>query len=130
MKFIKVSKNRKSLFRFFKSIRESRKEVHKKVWFFFKTYRKSKHLKLRKKSPYSELLWSVFSRIWTEYREILFISPYSVWMRQNKDQNNSEQGHFLRSVKYKCFGYFRLYYWKASTLKNFFLISQNVNWES
>ena len=25
------------------------------------------------------------------------ISPYSVRMRENKDQNNSENGHFLRS---------------------------------
>ena len=27
----------------------------------------------------------------------LFISPYSVRMRENADQNNSEYGHFLRS---------------------------------
>ena len=26
------------------------------------------------------------------------ISLYSVWMRENADQNNSEYGHFLRSV--------------------------------
>ena len=24
--------------------------------------------------------------------------PYSEWMRKNEDQNNSECGHFLRSV--------------------------------
>ena len=30
--------------------------------------------------------WSVFSRIWTKYREILCISPYSVQMLENKDQ--------------------------------------------
>ena len=30
--------------------------------------------------------WSVFSRIWTEYGEILLISPYSVRMRENTDQ--------------------------------------------
>ena len=28
---------------------------------------------------------------------ILRISPYSVRMRENKDQNNYEYGHFLRS---------------------------------
>ena len=28
---------------------------------------------LRKKCPYSELLWSVFSRIWTEYGKIIII---------------------------------------------------------
>ena len=55
-------------------------------------------LALRKKCPYSELFWSVFSRIRTEYGEILRISPYSVQMRENTDQNNSEYGHFLRSV--------------------------------
>ena len=35
---------------------------------------------LRKKYPYSEFFWSVFSRIWTEYGEILSISLYSVRM--------------------------------------------------
>ena len=53
-----------------------------------------------KKCPYSELFWSVFSRIRTEYGEILRISPYSVQIRENTDQNNSEQGHFLRSDDY------------------------------
>ena len=48
--------------------------------------------------PYSELFWSVFSRIWTEYREIGSISPYSVQIWENADQNNSEYGHFSRSV--------------------------------
>ena len=32
------------------------------------------------------LFRSVFSRIWTEYREILRISPHSVQMRENTDQ--------------------------------------------
>ena len=36
---------------------------------------------LREKCPYSEFFWSVFSRIRTEYGEILRISPYSVRMR-------------------------------------------------
>ena len=53
----------------------------------------------REKCPYSELFWSVFSRIRTEYGEILRMSPYSVRMRENTDQNNSENGHFLRSVR-------------------------------
>ena len=61
----------------------------------FKYY--GKHQPLRKKCPYSELLWSAFSRIRTECGEILRISPYSVRMRENADQNNSEYGHFLRS---------------------------------
>ena len=54
--------------------------------------------KLREKSPYSELYSSVFSRIRTQYREIPLISPFSVRMRKNTDQNNSEYGHFLRSA--------------------------------
>ena len=33
----------------------------------------------------------------TEGLHILRISPYSVRMRENKDQNNSENGHFLRN---------------------------------
>ena len=53
---------------------------------------------LCEKSPYSELFWSAFSRIRTEYGEIIRISLYSSRMRQNVDQNNSENGHFLRSV--------------------------------
>ena len=53
---------------------------------------------LRGKCPYSELFWSVFPRIQTEYGEILRISPYSVRMRKNLDQNNSEYRQFLRSA--------------------------------
>ena len=53
---------------------------------------------LRRKSPYSELFWSAFSRIRTGYGEIRSISPYLVRMRENADQNSSEDGHFLRSV--------------------------------
>ena len=51
---------------------------------------------LRKKCPHSELLWSVFSRIRTEYGKIF--SPYSVQIRENTDQNNSKYGQFLPSV--------------------------------
>ena len=57
-----------------------------------------KNPSLRKKCPYSELFWSAFSSIWTEYGEIQNISPYSVRMWENKDQNNSKYGHFLRSA--------------------------------
>ena len=45
---------------------------------------------LRKKCPDSELFWSVFSRIRTEYGKIRSTSPYSVRMRENADQSNSE----------------------------------------
>ena len=55
-------------------------------------------LLLREKCQYLEILGSVFSRIWTEYEEILRISSYSVRMRENTDQENSEYGNFPRSV--------------------------------
>ena len=42
---------------------------------------------LRKRCPNSKLFWSTLLRI----------SPYSVRMWENTDQNNSEYGHFLRS---------------------------------
>ena len=51
-----------------------------------------------KKCPYSELFWSVFSRIRTEYGGIRSISRYSVRMRENTDQNNSECEHILCSM--------------------------------
>ena len=60
-------------------------------------YLKLETCSLRKKCTYSELFWSVFSRNQTEYGEILRISPYLARMRENKDQNNSEYGHFTRS---------------------------------
>ena len=41
---------------------------------------------------------SVFSHIQTEYGKKLFISPYSVRMQENADQNNSKDGHFLHSA--------------------------------
>ena len=53
---------------------------------------------LYKKCPYSELFWFLFSHIRTEYGEIPSISLYSVQMRENTDQNNSEYGHFSRST--------------------------------
>ena len=57
---------------------------------------------LRKKCPYSEFFWRVFSRIRNEYGEITSISPYSVQMRENTDQKNSEYGLFLCSVIHKA----------------------------
>ena len=55
---------------------------------------------LRKKYSHSELFWSAFSRIQTEYGEIQSISPHLVQMRENRDQNNSEYGNCLSSVGY------------------------------
>ena len=45
------------------------------------TYIQIYSITLRQKWPYSELFWPAF------------------WMRENADQNNSEYGQFLRSVK-------------------------------
>ena len=58
--------------------------------------RKSKHI-LREKCRYSEFFWSAFSCILTEYGEMRTISKYSVQMRKNVDQKNSEYWHFSRS---------------------------------
>ena len=58
---------------------------------------------LCEKCLYSELFWSGFSRIWTEYGEIRSISPYSVRMRENRDQNHSEYGHFSCSGSFRSF---------------------------
>ena len=52
---------------------------------------------LREKGPYSEFFWSVFSHIRTEYGDLQSKSPHSVRIRENTDQKNSVQGHFLRN---------------------------------
>ena len=55
---------------------------------------------LLEKCPYSGFFWSVFSCLRTEYGEMRSISPYSVRIRENTDQKNSEYGHFSRSVSF------------------------------
>ena len=55
---------------------------------------------LREKFPYLEFIWSVISRIRTEYGEILRKSLYSIQMRENTGQKNSKYGHFLRGGNY------------------------------
>ena len=52
---------------------------------------------MRKKCPYSEFFWSVFSRIRTEGRGILGISLYLVQMRENTDHKNFKYGQFSGS---------------------------------
>ena len=44
----------------------------------------------------------MFSCIRTKYRGRRSISPYSVQMRENTDQNNSEYGLFSRSVSHSA----------------------------
>ena len=58
----------------------------------------NKSITLLKKCPYSELFWSAFPSIRTGNGDIRSISTYSVRMRENTDQNNSEYGHFSRSL--------------------------------
>ena len=53
---------------------------------------------LHEKCPNSEIFWSAFFCIRTGYREIRNISPSSVQMLENADQNNSKYGHFLRNL--------------------------------
>ena len=62
---------------------------------FLKNYERSI---VREKCPYLEFFWSVFSHIWSNYGEILCISPYSVRMRENIEQKNSEYVHFSHST--------------------------------
>ena len=55
---------------------------------------------LHEKCPYSQLLWSAFSRIWTEYGEILLISNLRIFSPNegNVDQNNSEYRQFFAVI--------------------------------
>ena len=50
-----------------------------------------------KKIPIRSYSGPHFPRIWTEFGEMRSIFPFSVRMRENAGQNNSEYGHFLRS---------------------------------
>ena len=81
---------------------------------------------LHETCPYSELFWSAFSHVRTEYGEIRSISPYLVRMRENADQNKSECGHFLRSAKlcYQLNLPSNKFYWKSciEKSKNSFII--------
>ena len=49
------------------------------------------------------VFWSVFSSIWTGYREIQSMHPYSVGMREYTDQKISEYGHFSSSGSWTKF---------------------------
>ena len=62
-------------------------------WRAFDSRKTNYHMSgtLRKKCPYSELFWSAFSRIRTEYGE-------SVRIRENTDQNNSKYGPVLMKL--------------------------------
>ena len=72
------------------------KTPSKKAFILYQTL----HATTAGKCPNSELFWSAFSRIRTEYRKILRITPYSFRMRENADQNNSGCRHFLYSAQF------------------------------
>ena len=75
-------------------------------FFILLTVASDMYASLLEKCSYSELFRSAFSRIWTEYFQILRISPYSVRMLENADQNNSEYGHFSCSALRNTATYF------------------------
>ena len=54
-------------------------------------------MSLREKCLHSEFFWSIFSPNAGKYGPES-LCPYSVQMRENTDQKNSEYGHFSRSV--------------------------------
>ena len=69
-----------------------------------------------------KFLWSVFSRIWTEYEEIFCISPYSVRMRKNTEQGKLRIWTlFTQSV----FTRFMFYIWKRENFQNFTEIAKS-----
>ena len=51
-------------------------------------------LSMHEKCPYSKFFSSAFSCIRTNYGDIRSIFPYSVWMRENTDQNDSNTDTF------------------------------------
>ena len=52
---------------------------------------------LRRKCPYSDFFWSAFSCIRAQYGDLQSKSRCSVQMRQNTNQENSENEHFSLS---------------------------------
>ena len=72
--------------------------IHSTEFLFFTLMLSSGLLWLRKTFPYSEFFWSVFFRIRTEYKDLQSKAPYSVQMQETRDQKNSGNRNFLRSV--------------------------------
>ena len=62
------------------------------------------NLSLREKCPYSEFLFSIFSRIWTKYRKILRISsPYLSVFSPNVGKYRPEKLR-MRTLFKQCYG--------------------------
>ena len=78
-----------------------RVELMFKWWY---TLQGTHNFSLREKCPNPGFFWSVFSCIWTEYRNLRDKSPYSVRIQENTDQKkfriwNTFHGVFLSSNK-------------------------------
>ena len=73
---------------------------------------------LPKKCSCSEFFWSVFSRIWTKYRNLPSKCSYLVQIWENTDQKISENGHFLCSNGTNP-TISRTSYWRCSVKKVF-----------
>ena len=78
---------------------------------------------MRKTCPYSDLFWSAFSRIRTEYGERRSISQYSVQMPENAGQNNSKFGRFLRSEYLKRSFFFEKFKTKSLLLYKIYYLT-------
>ena len=97
-------------------------------------WNKSHTHSLREKCTYLELSWPAFSRIWTEYGDLLSKSPYSHRMQENTDQKNSKYGHISHSdyLWYHCYlGYHLkiiiLCIWKISLTNNLKIQNSSFN---
>ena len=60
---------------------------------------------LYEKCPNTEFFWSVFSRIWTEYGDLLRKSPYSVRIRENTDQKKLRSWTFFSQWQHYFLGF-------------------------
>ena len=67
---------------------------------------------VQKVPKYGFFFWSVFSRIWTEYRDLFCDSPYPVQIRKNKDQKKLSIGT-LFTQRFSCF----IIFWCLKTTK-------------
>ena len=67
--------------------------------------------------PYSELFWSVYSHIRTEYGQTRSICLYSVRIRENVNHNDSEYGHFSRSAGFSGSRFFRNRYFRVQVFQ-------------
>ena len=87
------------------------------------------------------VFWSTLSHIWSKYKEILRIAPYSVQMRENRDQKNSEYENFLRNEFFLyCLYYVSRLYWKVTIyqsiriyiihMSNRYICNYYNNWEN